>query len=165
MNSPLRTPSAQILDFAPTYHHVAQTNQWTSAIACIACVAKLPIADVLGVAVQQLNRPASGRRLVTRKLIHDLFAHYDWWMATRYRAANVVNELPDMALVLLSNRPDQFALFHRQKFEGGKLPVPYLINPALGIPMDQQFRLDVEALLPCKYLHLCLMAEYMKDFW
>lgn len=165
MNSPLRTPSAQILDFAPTYHHVAQTNQWTSAIACIACVAKLPIADVLGVAVKQLNRPASGRRLVTRKLIHDLFAHYDWWIATRYRAANVVNELPDLALILLSKKPDQFALFHRQKSDGGRLPVCYLINPALRLPEDQRYRLDVDAILPCKYLGICLLSDYLLNFW
>ena len=164
MNEPSQTQVLPVLGFEPTYHRVEQTNQWNSAIACIASVVKLPIEAVLEVAVQQFNRPASGRRLVTQKLIHDLFAHYDWWIATRYRAANVVNELPDLALILLSKKPDQFALFHRQKSDGGRLPVSYLINPALGLP-DQQYRLDVDTILPCKYLGVCLLSDYLLNFW
>jgi len=165
MNEPSRTPLLQALGFEPTYRRVAQTNQWNSAIACIASVVKVPVDEVLDVAVQQFKRPASGRRLVTRKLIPDLFAHYDWWIASRYREAAAVNDLPDLALILLSRNPDQFVVFHRQKFVGGKLPVPYLINPALDLPKEQQFRLVVETILPCKYLRICPMAEYMKDFW
>lgn len=165
MNEPSQTQVLPVLGFEPTYRRVEQTNQWNSAIACIASVVKLPINDVCHVAVQQFKRPANGRWSVPGKLIPDLFAHYDWWIASRYREANAMNDLPDLALILLSRKPDQFALFHRQKFYDGKLPVCYLINPALGIPVDQQFRLDVGVILPCKYLSICPMAEYMKDFW
>ncbi len=165
MNESSRTPVLQALGFEPTYRRVEQTNQWNSAIACIASVVKVPIDAVHHLAVNQFNRPASGRWSVPRKLIPDLFASYDWWIASRCMEAKAVNELPDLALILLSKKPDQFALFHRQKFKDGKPPVSYLINPALGIPKDQQFRLDVEAILPCQYLSICLMSEYMKDFW
>lgn len=165
MNEPSRTPLLQALGFEPTFRRVAQTSQWDSAIACIASIVKVPIDEVLDVAVQQFKRPASRRRLVTRKLITDLFAHYDWWIASRFREASALNELPDLALILLSEKPDQFALFHRQKFKANKPPVCYLLNPALGLPEDRQFRLEVETILPCKYLRICLMAEYMKDFW
>lgn len=165
MNEPLRRPVLQALGFEPTYNRVAQTNQWNSAIACIASVVKKPIDEVRQVAVQQFKRPANGRGSVTGKLIPELFDHYDWWAASRYRTANAVSDLPDLALILLPKKPDHFGLFHRQKFEGGKSPISYLINPALGIPEDQQYRLDVEVVLPCRYLRICLMAEYMKDFW
>ena len=75
-----------------------------------------------------------------------------------------MSDLPDLALILLSKKPDHFALFHRQKFEDGKPPVCYLINPA-HVPVDQQYVLDVDAIIPCQYLSICLMEEYMKDFW
>lgn len=153
------------VDFEPTYRRVAQTNQWNSAIACIASLVKCPINSVRQVAVRQFKLPADGRWSPVQKLIPDLLAHYDWWIASEYREARTVDDLPNLAMILLSKKPDQFALFHRQKFEGGKQQVPFLINPALGIPPDQQFRLDVDSILPCKYLHVCLMAEYMKDFW
>ena len=165
MNEPSQTQVLPVLGFEPTYHCVAQTNQWNSALACISSVVKLPIEAVLDVAIQQFNRSASGRKFVTRKLIHELFAHYDWWIATRYREANAVNELPDLALILLSKKPDQFGLFQRQKLEGGKLPVCYLINSAVGISEDQQFRLDVETILPCQFLSICSMDTYLLNFW
>lgn len=165
MNEPSRTPELQALGFEPTYSRVAQTTQWDSAIACIASVAKVPVDAVRHVAVQQFKRPANGRGPVPAKLIPDLFAHYDWWIASRYRDAHAVSDLPDLALILLSSKPDQFGLFHRQNFEDGKPPVAYLINPALGIPESQQYRLDIDAILPCRYLRICSMEEYMKDFW
>lgn len=165
MDNPPPTPGIQSLGFEPTYNRVAQTNQWNSAIACIASVVNKPINEVRLVAAKHFKRPANGRRSVPGKLIPELFDYYDWWAASRYREANAVSDLPDLALILLSKRPDHFVLFHRQKFEGGKLPVCYMINPAFGIPVDQQFRLDVQAVLPCQYLSICLMSEYMKDFW
>lgn len=58
-----------------------------------------------------------------------------------------MSDLSDLALILLSKKPDHFGLFHRQKFEDGGLPVCYLINPA-HVPVDQQFRLDVAAVMP-----------------
>lgn len=165
MNKPPWTPPFHPLEFEPTYHRVAQTNQWNSAIACIASVVKRPVDEVRRVAAKQFNRPANSRWSVTQKFIPELFDLFGWWAASRYRQAHAVNDLPDLALILLSKEPDHFALFHRQKFEDGKPPVPYLINPALGIPEDQQFRLDVEAVVPCQYLSICPMSEYMKDFW
>lgn len=163
MNKPPRAPVIHPLDFEPTYHRVAQTNQWNSAVACIASVVKLPIDEVRLVAAKRLKRPANGRWSVAQRFIPELFDHFGWWVASRYREAHAVNDLPDLALILLSNKPDHFALFHRQKFENGKLPVSYLINPALGIPEDQQFRLDVEAILPCQYLGICWMSEASGD--
>jgi hypothetical protein len=148
----------RVLGFEPMYRRVAQTNQWNSAAACIACIVKVPIDEVCHIAIQQFKEPANDRGPIPARLLPDLFAHYDWWIASRYREANSVNDLPDLALIRLSKMPNQFALFHRQKFEDGKLPVAYLINPALGIPEDQQFRLDVDAILPCKYLSICSMV-------
>jgi hypothetical protein len=164
MNKPPGRPAIQTLGFEPAFHRVAQTNQWNSAIACIATVVNKPIDEVRLVAAKQSKRPANGRWSVTGKLIPELFDHYDWWAASRYRTANAVSDLPDLALILLSKKPDHFGLFHRQKFEDGKLPVCYLINPA-HVPVDQQYVLDVDALLPCKFLSICSMDEYMKDFW
>ena len=163
-NTP-KTPASHTLDFEPTFRWVAQTNRWNSVAACIASLVNKPVEEVLEVAAQQFRLPTNGRWPSVPKQIPDLLAHYEWWVASKYMVATVVGDLPDMALVLLSKKPDKFALFHRQKFEGGKVPVFYLINPALGLSEDQRFRLDVEAILPCKYLHICSMAEYMKDFW
>ena len=165
MNNTPKTPKSRSLDFEPTFRRVAQTNQWNSAFACIASIAGKSIGEVRKVAAKEFKLPADGRLLATEKLIAGLLAHYDWWVASQYREAKVVSDLPNLALILLSRRPDQFALFHRQKFKDGRLPVSYLINPALGLPQDQQFRLDVEPMLPCKYLHICLMSAYLKDFW
>lgn len=155
----------RILGFEPLYQRVAQTNHWNSAVACIATLVNEPIDEVLHVAVQQFNLPADGRWAPAQKRMPDILAHYDWHIASQFREARTVVDLPDQALILLSKYPDQFALFHRQKFDGGRPPMSYMINPALGIPEEQQFRLDVDAILPCKYLHVCLMGEYMKDFW
>ena len=165
INKPARTLVSHPLDFEPAFHRVAQTNQWNSAIACIASVVNKSIDEVRLVAAKQSKRPTNGRWSVTGKLIPELFDHYDWWAASRYRTANTVSDLPDVALILLSKKPDHLALFHRQKFEDSRLPVCYLINPAHGIPADQQYLLDVAAIVPCQYLSICLMAEYMKDFW
>lgn len=165
MNKPPSTPGSHTLDFEPTFHRVAQTNQWNSAIACIASVVNKPIDEVRLVAAKHFKRPANGRWSLTGKQIPELFDYYDWWAASRYREAHRVSDLPDLALIQLSKKPDHFGLFHRQKFEDAKPPVCYLINPALGIPADQQFRLDVEAIMPRQYLSICLMEEYMKDFW
>ena len=164
MNIPPRSPASHPFDFEPTFHRVAQTNQWNSAVACIASVVNKSIDEVRLVAAKQSKRPANGRWSVAGKLIPELFDHYDWWAASRYRTANAVNDLPDLALILLSKKPDHFALFHRQTFQDGKLPVCYLINPA-DVPVDQQYVLDVDAVMPCQYLSICLMSEYMKDFW
>lgn len=161
----MATPVSHPFDFEPTFNRVAQTNQWNSAIACIASVVNKPIDEVRLVAAKQSKRPANGRWSVVQKQIPELLDYYDWWAASRYRKANALADLPDLALILLSKKPDHFALFHRQKFEDGKLPVCYLINPALGIPVDQQYLLDVESILPCKHLSIYLMSEYMKDFW
>jgi hypothetical protein len=165
MNIPPRSSASHPFDFEPTFHRVAQTNQWNSAMACIASVVNKPIDEVRLVAAKQSKRPANGRWSVTPKLIPELLDYYDWWAASRYKTANAVSDLPDLALILLSKRPDHFGLFHRQKFEAAKPPVCYLINPALGIPVDRQWRLDVEVILPCQYMSICLMSEYMKDFW
>ena len=165
MNNTQNTPTSHTLDFEPAFHCVPQTNRWNSVAACIASLVNEPIEEVLDVAAQHFKLPANGRWSSVSKRIPDLLAHYEWWVASRYTVAIAVSDLPDLALVLLSNRPDQFALFHRQKFEGGKLPVPYLINPAQGQPNGQKCRLDVEAILPCKFLNICSMAKYMKDFW
>jgi hypothetical protein len=159
-----RIPASHPFDFEPTFQRVAQTNQWNSALACIACVVNKSIDEVRLVAARQLKRPANGRWSVTAKLIPELFDHYDWWAASRYREASALNDLPDLALILLSKKPDHFGLFHRQKFEDGRLPVCCLINPA-HVPVDQQYLLDVAAILPCQFLSICSMDEYMKDFW
>ncbi len=164
MNNPPSTPVSHPLDFEPTYHRVAQTNQWNSAIACIASVVNKTIDEVRLVAAKQSKRPANGRWSVTAKLIPELFDHYDWWAASRYREASALNDLPDLALILLSKKPDHFGLFHRQKFEDGNPPVCYLINPA-HVPVDQQYVIEVAAILPCQFLSICSMDEYMKDFW
>jgi hypothetical protein len=163
-NTP-KTPPSHTLEFEPTYHRIAQTNQWNSAAACIASLVHKPVEEVLEDAVLQFQLPANGRWSSVPKQIPDLLAHYEWWVASQYMVATAGSDLPDLALILLSKKPDQFGLFHRQKFEDGKRSVCYLINPSLDIPKDQQFRLDVDAVLPCKYLRICLMAEYMKDFW
>ncbi|MBK7312300.1 hypothetical protein [Candidatus Aalborgicola defluviihabitans] len=102
MNIPPRSPASHPFDFEPTFHRVAQTNQWNSSIACIASVANKSIDEVRLVAAKQSKRPANGRWSVTGKLIPELFDHYDWWAASRYRTANAVNDLPDLALILLS---------------------------------------------------------------
>ena len=165
MDNTPNTPASHTLEFEPTFQWVAQTNRWNSAAACIASLVKKPIDEVLEVAAQQFKLPANGRWSSVPKSIPDLLAHYEWWVASQYRLATAVSDLPDLALVLLSNKPDQFALFHRQRFKSDRLPVPYLINPALGVTADLQYRREIENIMPCKYLNLCLMAEYMKDFW
>lgn len=165
MNNTPKTPTSHTLDFEPTIEWVAQTNRWNSAAACIASLVNKPVDEVLEVAVQQFKLPANGRWSSVPKQIPDLLAHYEWWVNSQYGVATAVSDLPDIALVLLSNKPDHFGLFHRQKFEGGKLPVCYLVNPALGLSKTHRYRLDVDAILPCKYLRICLMEEYMKDFW
>lgn len=165
MNNTPKTPTSLTLDFEPTFQWVAQTNRWNSAAACIASLVNKPVDEVLEAAVQQFKLPANGRWSSVPKRIPDLLAHYEWWVTSQYRVATAVSDLPDLALVLLSNKPNHFGLFHRQKFEGGKVPVCYLINPALDLPKEQQFRLDVDTILPSKYLSICPMAEYMKDFW
>ena len=164
MNIPPRSPASHPFDFEPTFHRVAQTNQWNSAMACIASVVNKPIDEVRLVATRRLKWPANGRWSVTGKLIPELFDHYDWWAASRYKTTNAVSDLPDLALILLSKKPDHFGLFHRQKFEDGRPPVCYLINPA-HVPVDQHYVLDMAAILPCQFLSICLMEEYMKDFW
>lgn len=165
MNNTSQMPTPRTLNFEPTFHWVSQTNRWNSVVACIASLVNKPVDEVLAVAIQQFKLPANGRWPSVPKRIPDLLAHYEWWVTSQYRLATAVSDLPDLALVLLSNKPDHFGLFHRQKFEGGKLPVSYLMNPMQSLPEDQQYRLDLDAILPCKYLGIFLMEVYMKDFW
>lgn len=149
------TPAATspALGFQPAFKRVEQSNDLDCAFACIAMIANKSIAEVKQAAITQFKFPKHGPFWIDQDLICKLFAHFGY-VATIYKEARTIGELPDVAVLMVDYNPDteigRHVLFVRHLGSSGRPTVEYILDPAYWIDAAKQTRTDVKG-LPASY--------------
>lgn len=137
-----QTPAA---GFQPAIKRVAQTDDFSCWLACIAMIVNRPFAEVRQVAVDRFKLPKNGPYpFMDDGLIAKLLAHWSF-TATVWKESAGIASLPDLAIGLVEYNPEteigRHVLFVRQRNEAGKAQ-EVIIDPAPW--SSQEVRTDIK---------------------
>lgn len=149
--------------FQPAFSRVQQEGDFDDAFACIAMIAGKPLADIRQLAVDKFGHPAHGPYWIGAELITALLAHHGL-VATVYKEAASVADLPDFALAMVDYDPEteigRHVVFHRARASHApKTVVEYMIDPAYWVPEGQRIRVEFNDCQPAWYIGVHAMSK------
>jgi len=140
------TVTSTATSFQPAFARVQQSGDFDDAFACIAMIAGKPLDEIRQMAIKKFLHPVHGPYWITADLIAGLLAQ-NGFVATVYKEAGKMADLPDLALAMVDYDPDaeigRHTLFHRAKASHDpKTVIAYMIDPAYWIDAKEQVRTD-----------------------
>ncbi|GAB7541399.1 polysaccharide deacetylase family protein [Cupriavidus sp. 8B] len=149
--------------FQPAFNRVQQEGDFDDAFTCIATITGKTLADIRKLAIDKFRHPAHGPYWVYAEMITSLLAHYGL-VATVYKEAETVADLPDLALAMVDYDPEteigRHTVFHRAKASHApKTVIEYMIDTAYWVDTAQQVRTDFTGFQPAWYIGVHAMSK------
>lgn len=149
--------------FQPAFNRVQQEGDFDDAFACIATITGKTLADIRKLAIEKFRHPAHGPYWISEQMITALVAHHGM-VATVYKEAATVADLPDLALAMVDYDPEtelgRHVIFHRAKASHApKTVVEYMIDPAYWVSEAQRVRVEFKDCQPAWYIGVHAMNK------